>query len=71
MAKDTLTQISLRLPAEVLAAAEDIARTRAMEAKKVGRWSAARVDRSAVLREALELGLAEIAGPNDGKKARR
>jgi len=59
---DQLHQIALRLPAELLKAAEDLAKHRKATLRRRGRFSEAhRQNRSAILREAIERGLLALS----------
>jgi predicted DNA-binding protein len=57
-----LHQIALRLPAELLRAAEELAKHRKATLRRRGRFSEAhRQNRSAILREAIERGLMALS----------
>jgi predicted DNA-binding protein len=69
MPDDTLHQIALRLPAELLKAAADLAKSRKAALRRRGRFSEAhRQNRSAILREAIERGLMEISEEPGGER---
>lgn len=67
-----LSQIAIRLPKELLGLAEDLAAARRTRLKRAGRFSEAhRLNRSAILRDALERGLAALAEDLDKRPERR
>lgn len=65
----SLQQIAIRLPAEIVQAADALVTARkALHARKK-RWSEShRTNRTAILREALERGLAELAAEAKPKR---